>query len=78
MVVGWFMKNHGFEELNKNAQLKIGSWVKPWVKWVVPFFVSLLVLCSFFLVTWFADYSSVRKLREIEHRLEHANTFQTP
>lgn len=36
LAVGWVMKNKGFEELNRNARFKIGGWVKPWMRYVVP------------------------------------------
>jgi len=42
IAVGWFMKERGFEEINKNARFKIGRWVMFWLRYVVPFFILLL------------------------------------
>ncbi|MEA3560298.1 MAG: sodium-dependent transporter, partial [Candidatus Omnitrophota bacterium] len=36
IAVGWVMKEKGFQEINKNARLKLGTWVRPWIKFVVP------------------------------------------
>ncbi|MFQ5901854.1 MAG: sodium-dependent transporter [Thermodesulfobacteriota bacterium] len=47
IAVGWVMKGKGFSEINKNARLKLGSWGKPWLKFVVPSFVFLLFLLTF-------------------------------
>lgn len=46
IAVGHFMKEKGFQELNKNARTKLGNWVKPWIKYVVPTFVFLIFLFS--------------------------------
>ena len=42
--VGWVMKDKGFNEINKNAVMKIGNWGRNWLKYVVPIFVFLLFL----------------------------------
>jgi len=46
IAVGHFMKDKGFNEINKNAKTKLGNWVKPWIKYVVPTFVFLIFLFS--------------------------------
>jgi len=42
IAVGWFMGKKGYEEINKGARHKIGRWIMPWLRWVVPIFISLL------------------------------------
>jgi len=46
IAVGHFMRKKGYEEINKNAKHKIGAWIMPWIKWVVPAFVLLLFFLS--------------------------------
>ena len=47
VAVGYFMGNKGFDEMNKNARVKIShTWLKPWIKAVVPLFVGLLFILS--------------------------------
>ena len=46
IAVGHFMKDKGFEEINKNAMTKLGNWIKPWIKYVVPAFIFLIFLFS--------------------------------
>ena len=40
------MRKAGYQELNKNAKHKIGAWIMPWIRWVVPVFVLLLFFLS--------------------------------
>jgi len=54
LAVGWVMKEKGFAELNRNARIKIGRWVKPWLRYVVPVLV-LLVLVANLLEQFFGD-----------------------
>ena len=43
IAVGYFMKNYGFDEMNKNARVKLShTWLKPWIRAIVPLFVGLL------------------------------------
>ena len=45
IAVGYFMKNRGFDEMNKNARVKLShTWLKPWIRAVVPIFVGLLFI----------------------------------
>jgi NSS family neurotransmitter:Na+ symporter len=46
IAVGHFMRKKGFQEINKNAQHKIGTWIMPWIRWVVPIFVLFLFFLS--------------------------------
>lgn len=46
IAVGWFMKEKGFEEINKNAVLKLGRRGMAWLKYAVPAFVFLLFLIT--------------------------------
>lgn len=46
IAVGHFMRKKGYEEINKNAQHKIGSWIMPWIRWVVPLFILSLFFLS--------------------------------
>ncbi len=46
VAVGWFMKEEGFKEVNKNAVLKLGNMGRLWLKYAVPFFVFLLFLIT--------------------------------
>jgi len=46
VAVGHFMRKKGYEEINKNARHKIGTWIMPWIRWVVPVFVLLLFFLS--------------------------------
>lgn len=46
IAVGHFMRREGFKEINKNARHKIGAWIMPWIRWVVPAFVLLLFCFS--------------------------------
>ncbi|MFH1593106.1 MAG: sodium-dependent transporter [Candidatus Omnitrophota bacterium] len=47
IAVGYFMGNRGFDEMNKNARIKISkTWVKFWVRAVVPLFVALMFVLS--------------------------------
>jgi NSS family neurotransmitter:Na+ symporter len=48
LAVGWVMKNKGFEELNRNARVRIGSWIKPWMRYVVPVLVLVVLLANVF------------------------------
>jgi len=45
IAVGYFMKDKGFDEMNKNARVKLSkTWMKPWIKAVVPVFLALLFI----------------------------------
>ena len=44
IAVGHFMKDKGFRDINKNARMELGNWIKPWIKYVVPAFVFLIFL----------------------------------
>ncbi|MFC1632227.1 sodium-dependent transporter [Candidatus Omnitrophota bacterium] len=46
IAVGHFMRKTGYQEINKNAKHKIGAWIMPWIRWVVPAFVLLLFFLS--------------------------------
>ena len=47
IAVGYFMKNRGFDEMNKNARIKLShTWLKPWIKAIVPIFVALLFIIT--------------------------------
>ena len=46
IAVGHFMRKAGYQEINKNAKHKIGTWIMPWIRWVVPVFVLLLFFLS--------------------------------
>ena len=47
IAVGYFMKDKGFDEMNKNARVKFSkTWMKFWIKAVVPIFVGLLFVLS--------------------------------
>lgn len=47
IAVGYFMKNYGFNEMNKNARVKLShTWLKPWIRAIVPIFVALLFVLS--------------------------------
>lgn len=47
IAVGYFMGNRGFDEMNKNARVKLSkTWIKFWIKAVVPLFVALLFILS--------------------------------
>lgn len=46
-AVGYFMKDRGFDEMNKNARVKLShTWLKPWIKTIVPLFVAFLFILS--------------------------------
>lgn len=46
IAVGHFMRKKGYQEINKNARHKIGTWIMPWIRWVVPAFILLLFFFS--------------------------------
>jgi len=47
IAVGYFMKNRGFDEMNKNARVKLShTWLRPWIRWVVPIFIGLLFILT--------------------------------
>ena len=47
IAVGYFMKDKGFDEMNKNARVKLSkTWIKPWIKAVVPVFLMLLFILT--------------------------------
>jgi len=47
IAVGYFMGDRGFDEINKNAKIKIKkSYVKLWIRIVVPAFVALIFILS--------------------------------
>jgi NSS family neurotransmitter:Na+ symporter len=47
IAVGYFMENKGFDEMNKNARVKISkTWIKFWIRAVVPIFAALLFMLS--------------------------------
>ena len=47
IAVGYFMGNRGLDEMNKNARVKLShTWVKFWIRAVVPIFVGLLFVLS--------------------------------
>jgi len=48
VAVGYFMKDKGFDEMNKNARVKLSkTWIKFWIRAIVPIFVSLLFILTF-------------------------------
>jgi neurotransmitter:Na+ symporter, NSS family len=50
LAVGWCMNAKGFEEINRSAHHKLGNWIQPWIRWVVPtvmLFIFLLNLGKF-------------------------------
>ncbi len=47
IAVGYFMKDRGFDEMNKNARVKLShTWLKPWIRAVVPIFIGLLFILT--------------------------------
>ena len=47
LAVGYFMKDRGFDEMNKNARVRLShTWLKPWIRAIVPVFVALLFVLS--------------------------------
>ncbi|MFC1576610.1 sodium-dependent transporter [Candidatus Omnitrophota bacterium] len=47
IAVGYFMGDRGFDEMNKNARVKLShTWIKPWIKAVVPVFLSILFVLT--------------------------------
>ncbi len=46
IAVAYFMKEKGFDEINKNAITKLGRWVKPWMRYVVPIFVVAIFVST--------------------------------
>jgi len=47
IAVGYFMGDRGFDEMNKNARVKLShTWLRFWIKAVVPLFVGLLAVLS--------------------------------
>jgi NSS family neurotransmitter:Na+ symporter len=46
LAVGWVLKNKGFDELNEGAHFKLGKWIKPWMKIVVPSFAGLIFVTT--------------------------------
>ena len=46
LAVGWVMKRKGFEEMNRNARVKIGGRLKVWIRYFVPVFVILIFLLN--------------------------------
>jgi NSS family neurotransmitter:Na+ symporter len=47
IAVGYFMKDRGFDEMNKNARIKLSKTpLKFWIRAVVPIFVGLLFILS--------------------------------
>ena len=46
IAVGHFMRKVGYQEINKNAKHKVGTWIMPWIRWVVPVFVLVLFFLS--------------------------------
>jgi len=75
IAVGHFMKDKGFSEINKNAKTKLGSWVKPWIKYAVPSFVFLI-----FLFTQIKLLQDAGRIPQIipEKSLEFSSTGLTP
>ena len=60
IAVGWFMKEKGFQEINKNARLKLGKWAKGWIKFVVPA-VTILIFLSI-LIDKLQELGIIRKI----------------
>jgi NSS family neurotransmitter:Na+ symporter len=48
LAVGWVMKEKGFDELNRNARVKMGRWIRPWMRYVVPVLVLLVLVANVF------------------------------
>jgi len=47
IAVGYFMKDRGFDEMNKNARIKLSKTpLKFWIRAVVPIFVAILFILS--------------------------------
>jgi NSS family neurotransmitter:Na+ symporter len=57
LAVGWVMKKKGFEELNRNARLKLGRWIMPWIRYVVPVLVLLVLVANVFEKFFGATYT---------------------
>jgi len=61
IAVGYFMKDKGFDEMNKNARVKLSkTWVKFWIKAVVPIFVGLLFILS--LIRVLQDHGVIKNI----------------
>jgi NSS family neurotransmitter:Na+ symporter len=65
--VGWFLKEKGYEELNRNARHKIGRWIMPWMRWVVPIFA-----CALFVLTLLNILQDLGKIPKIlpQHQMQ--------
>ncbi|NQU95205.1 MAG: sodium-dependent transporter [Candidatus Omnitrophica bacterium] len=47
IAVGYFMGDRGFDEMNKNARVKLShTWIKFWIKAIVPIFVAILFILT--------------------------------
>ena len=77
IAVGYFMKDRGFDEMNKNARVKVSkTWMKVWIKAVVPVFVGLLFLLS--LIRILADNGIIPNIIPLSKNIQFVSTGITP
>ena len=77
IAVGYFMGNRGFDEMNKNARVKLShTWLKPWVKAIVPIFVGGLFILT--LVRILQDNSVIPEVIPVSKGVEFTSVDITP